>query len=121
MVISDGFLINKNLSREEKQILKKCLDGWGLSNLTTKGKFYQDLKNVGFRNIKYYDKFDSIKKTRDRLYRCGILGYLFSLVLFKLKLVPKCVHDNTIMCIYQKKLFSNENNLATYGVFVAEK
>ncbi len=121
LVISDGFLARENLNKKEKQVLKSCLIGWDLPNLSTKEKFFEDLKKAGFKNIKYYDKFKSIRKTRNRIYRLGLFGYLLTLLMYLFRLVPKCIHDNTIMCLNQKRLFSDKNNIATYGVFIAEK
>ena len=92
-----------------------------MPNLSTREKFLEDLKKSGFKNIRYYNKFEAIKKTRDRIYRLALLGYIFSLLTYKLRMIPKCLHDNTVMGINQKKLCSDKNNIATYGVFVAEK
>ena len=65
--------------------------------------------------------FDEIKKSRDRIYRLGFFAYPFSWILFKLGIFSKKVHYNIVSCVYQKKVFSDLNNIATYGVFVAEK
>jgi cyclopropane fatty-acyl-phospholipid synthase-like methyltransferase len=121
LVISDGYLARKDLNRKERKVLKKCLIGWGLSTAPTKEDVFNDLRKAGFKNIKYHDKFKSIRKTRNRIYRLGIGIYLFTLLLDTFRLAPKCIHENTLMCLNQKRLFSDKNNIATYGVFVAEK
>ena len=68
-----------------------------------------------------YDKLKDIKRTRNRIYNIGALAYVFSWILYKLGIFSNYMHKNTIGCINQKKVFADENNIATYGVFVAEK
>lgn len=121
VVICDGFLVRTNFNKKEIISYKKWLNGWALTNLATKEEFYNDLKKVGFRHIKYCDKLKEIKKSRDRIYRLGFWGYPFSWFLYKIGSITKNMHDNTIALIHQKRIFSDANNIATYGVFVAEK
>lgn len=121
IVVVDGFLRKENLTSREKEIYSKWLYGWGVPNLETLSTFRNDLKRAGFKNIKYYNKFDEIKKSRNRIFRFGFFGYPFSWILYKLGVINKRMHDNTISCMLQKKVFDNKDNIATYGVFVAEK
>lgn len=119
--IADGFQVRSNLNNKEKKLYEKWLKGWAVPNLATLNSCYNDFKKAGFKKIKYYDNFNEIKKTRDRLYRLGFWNYPLSWFLYKLGIFSKNMHDNTISCIYQKEVFSDTNNIATYGVFVAEK
>ncbi len=121
ITISDGFQIRPNLSEKENKIYQKWLKGWAVPNLATVDGFHNDLKKTGFRKIKYYDKFNEIKKTRDRIYRLGIFGYPLTWMLSKIGIFSKNMHDNTLSMLCQKKVFSDVNNIATYGVFIAEK
>ncbi len=121
ITIADGFQTRSNLSDKENKIYQKWLKGWAVPNLATVDGFHNDLKKAGFRKIKYYDKFNEIKKTRDRIYRLGIFGYPLTWVLSKIGIFSKNMHDNTLSMLCQKKVFSDVNNIATYGVFIAEK
>lgn len=121
IAIIDGYLKRQNLNDKEKEVYSKWLRGWEVPNLAFLESFHNDFKKAGFKNIKYYDMFNEIKKSRDRIYKLGLLGYPLSWVLFKLGVFTKKMYGNTIASICQKKVFSDFNNIATYGVFVAEK
>lgn len=121
ITVADGFQVRTNLSDKEKEIYQKWLKGWIVPNLATVESFRNDLKKAGFKNIKYYDKFNEIKKTRDRIFRIGIFGYPFTWLSSNLGFFSKDMHENTKAMLCQKKVFSDSNNIATYGVFVAEK
>lgn len=121
IAIADGFQIRSSLSKEEDKIYQKWLEGWAVPNLATIDGFHNDLKKAGFKKIRYFDKFNEIGKTRDRIFRIGIFGYPFTWILSKIGFFSKNMHDNTIAMLCQKKVFSDINNIATYGVFVAKK
>ncbi len=121
IAVVDGFLERQNLSDKENKIYSKWLYGWGVPNLATKESFQNDLKKVGFKKIKYYNMFNEIKKSRDRIYRLAFFAHPLSWIFQKLGIFSKKMHDNTISGICQKKVFSDSDNIATYGVFVAEK
>ncbi|MCK4233685.1 class I SAM-dependent methyltransferase [candidate division WOR-3 bacterium] len=121
IVVADGFLIRTDFNRKESAIYHDWLNGWALPNLATKDSFQSDLSKAGFRNINYFDKFKEIRKTRDRIFITGVLGYPFIWFLYKLRAIKKSMFHHTIACILQKRIFSDVRNLGTYGVFVAEK
>lgn len=118
IAVCDGFAIRINLDAKEKEDYESFLKGWAVPNLATKDGFYEDMKKAGFKNIRFHDKLESIKKSSFGINRWGHLAYPFSLILSRLRFIPKNIHDNVIACINQKKVFGN---IATYGVFVAEK
>lgn len=119
IAVVDAYLIRKNFNKRENKIYHKFLTGWAVPNLSMKDDFYDDLKKVGFKKVKFFNKLDSVRKSSNRLYRLGVIAYPFTLILSILKLIPKSMHKNTIAGINQKKLV--DNNMVTYGVFVAEK
>lgn len=119
IAVVDAYLIRKNFNKRENKIYHKFLIGWAVPNLSMKDDFYDDLKKVGFKKVKFFNKLDSVRKSSNRLYRLGVIAYPFTLILSILKLIPKSMHKNTIAGINQKKLV--DNNMVTYGVFVAEK
>lgn len=118
IVIVDGFLTKRNLSQKENGIYKKCLQGWKGDNLTHKDDFLNDLKKVGFKNIKFYDKTDEVMPSSRRIALYGYLFFPITLILSKLKIISKNIHEHAITCINQKKTFLN---FTMYGVFAAEK
>ena len=118
IVIVDGFLIKKSLSEKEKEIYDKCLLGWKVDNLSLKDDFLNDLRKLGFKNIKFYDKTDEVMPSSRRMALYGYLFFPVTFILSKLKLISKNIYGHTVACINQKKTLHNFTN---YGVFYAEK
>jgi len=118
IVIVDGFLIKKSLSEKEKEIYDKCLLGWKGDNLSLKDDFLNDLRTVGFKNIRFYDKTDEVMPSSRRMAYYGYLFFPVTFVLSKLRLISKNIYEHTVVCINQKKTFYN---FTIYGVFYAEK
>lgn len=119
IAVVDCFLKRTDFNEKEKKIYENFLDGWALPNLSTKDGFYDDLNKAGFKNIKFYDKFKTVRKCSDEIYVKGIPFYPISWLLFKIGVIPRSMHGLAIGCINQKKLY--KNNMVTYGVFIAEK
>lgn len=118
IVIVDGFLCKKNLFEKEKEIYDKCLLGFKVANLSLKDDFYNDLRKVGFKNIRFYDKTEKVMPSSRRM---ALYGYLFLPVAFimsKLRLISRNIYEHTIACINQNRTFYN---FTIYGVFYAEK
>jgi len=118
IVIVDGFLIKKNLSEKEKKIYEKWLLGWKVDNLSSKDDFLEDLRKVGFKNIRFYNKTSEVMPSSRRMATYGYLSFPLTFILSRLKLISKNVHEHTIGCINQKKTFYK---FTIYGVFYAQK
>jgi len=119
IVIVDAFLTKIHLNEKEEQLYKKFLRGWAVPNLSSKIDFQKKLEEAGFKKIIFYDKLDSVRKSSKKIYQLGILFYPITLLFSFLRIIPKSMHGNTIASIMQRKLVNN--NIVTYGVFVAEK
>ncbi len=65
ITIVDGFLAKKHLSAREREIYDKCLRGWKGDNLAFKDDFTNDLRKVGFTNIRFYDKTEEVRPQAD--------------------------------------------------------
>ncbi len=118
IVIVDGFLAKRNLSREECEVYNKCLLGWKVPSLSHQDDFLNDLRKAGFKNINFYDKTNEVIPSSRRMVVYGYLAFPISFVLSKLKLISKNLHEHIIAMINQRKTF---HNFAVYGVFTAEK
>jgi tocopherol O-methyltransferase len=118
IVVADGFLAKRNLDRKEKEIYDKCLLGWKVPGLSSKNDFFNDLKKTGFKNIRFYNKTENVMPSSRRIALYGYLAFPFSLILSKLSLIPKNLHENSVCMINQRKTF---RNFTMYGIFAAEK
>jgi len=118
LVVVDGFLSKKNLSEREKKIYYKCLLGWKIDNLSLKDDFLNDLGKASFKIIRFYDKTHEVMPSSARMALHGYLLFPFTLVLSRLKLISKNIHEHAVACINQKKTFYN---FTIYGAFYAEK
>ncbi len=118
IVVADSFLNKRVLTQKEKEVHNKFLTGFKVDNSSHKDDFLNDLRKAGFKNIKFHDKTKEIRPSSRRMYTLGCFLFPASLVLSKLNMIPKCMHEHTVTCISQKKAF---DNFIIYGVFVAEK
>lgn len=51
LVLADGFLKKKNLTKKEEKEMNSWLSGWAIPNLATPGELRKYLEESGFRNI----------------------------------------------------------------------
>jgi len=119
LVVVDAFQIDKKFSKKDQLAYLRFMQGWEVPNLATTKLFQDSLKKVGFKKIKYYDKFKQIIKNSIILRRLAVIAYPITFILDKLKLAPPSIHNNTLACYYQRDVVKQE--LATHGVFVAQK
>lgn len=119
IAVLDAFLTRTNFSRKEKKLYEDFLSGFELPNLSTKDDFNRDLKKTGFKNIRFYDKLNSVKKSTRRVHNIALIAYPITFCLYLLKIIPKTIHGNTIACFNAKRLV--DNDMVTYGAFVADK
>ncbi len=89
-----------------------------MDNLSHKDNFLDDLKEARFENIEFFDRTDEVMPSSRRIAYYGHLFFPFTLILSRLKMISKNLHENSICMILQKKTF---NRFTLYGVFVAEK
>lgn len=118
IVIVDGFLQKRNLSDKEKKIYEKCLRGFKVPNLSHRDDFYNDLNEVGFKNISFYDKTEEVMPSSRRIALYGYFSLPVAFIMSKTGVMSWNVYDHTIACINQRKTF---HNFTIYGVFCAEK
>lgn len=119
LVVDDGFLLRRPRNKREGRELSAFLDGFVLPNLAGENEFRQFLQEVGFKNIKVYDKSKETLPSSKKIYRMSIFSYPVSWITEKLRLTPKLLTKNNLTGIIQYKLI--QSGLMGFRVFYAEK
>ncbi|OLS24780.1 MAG: Demethylrebeccamycin-D-glucose O-methyltransferase [Candidatus Heimdallarchaeota archaeon LC_2] len=119
LLISDGFLSRNNLDRSEKRIYKEFIDGWAIPDLKTSGEFQKIFTKIGFTNVEYTEKTESVLKSVERMHRNARFSRYIYLVLNKLKLVPRNRYRSAKSAFLLKKCVSKK--IVEYGFLYGEK
>jgi len=119
LVIDDAVQVKTYLSKKEQKLVLGALKGWVLPQSETKQEAFKYLRQVGFGNIKFFDKKQAIYKTSWMIHRRAKHLFPITFLLSKLKLIPQMWHD-FIRANYNQKLLL-DREIMTYGVFVADK
>lgn len=119
IVVLDGFLTNNSLDKESQGYYEDFCKGWALSNLASVKSFGDDMKKIGYINIKYSDVTEKVLKSSDELYYSAKYMYPLVKLLNKLHLTPVTNVLAEKACLAQFHIF--KNNIGVYGVFTAEK
>ncbi|OGE82708.1 MAG: hypothetical protein A3B23_03370 [Candidatus Colwellbacteria bacterium RIFCSPLOWO2_01_FULL_48_10] len=117
LVVADGFLSRLPDGLQQKNYCD-LLGGWALPNLAIKDAFETDVKECGFKNVRFIDKTEAVRNSSERIKK------LFS----KYAL---CVRIAEILGIFRQatktKLAASgqyelmRRGIMIYGVFYAEK
>ncbi len=119
LIVDDGFLLRRaNDEREEKDI-KGFLEGVALSNLAYESEFKKSLEEVGFKNIKIYDKVKETLPSAKKIYKMSIFSYPISWVTEKLHLTPSLLTKNNLAGNTQYRII--KNGIMGHRVFYAAK
>ena len=119
LVIDDGFLLRQPKDKNEEKDYNASLEGMALSNLALESEFKKSLEEVGFKNIKIYDKAKETLPSAKKLYSMCLIAYPISRLLEKLHLTPSLLTKNNLAGIAQYKII--RSGLAAHRVFYAEK
>lgn len=119
LIISDAFLLRKTRNKKEEKDLNASYEGLALSNLVFESEFKKFLEEIGFKNIKVYDKVSETFPSAKKIYKMCIFGYPFSWITEKLHLTPKLLTKNNLAGIVQYRII--KNGIAGHRVFYAEK
>lgn len=119
MVICDGIQIKSRLTAKEKKLLLGVLKGWVLPRSETKQDMLKLLSRIGFKDIVFHDKKQAVIKTSWRMYRRAKILLPITYLLSKLNLIPRIWHEFVIA--NYSALLCLDQNIVTYGAFVAEK
>jgi tocopherol O-methyltransferase len=119
LIVDDGFLLRSPENKHEQNDLNAFLEGMALSNLSFETDFKKSLEDVGFKNIKIYDKVNDTLPSAKKIYKMSIFSYPLSIILEKLKLTPPLLTKNNLAGITQYRII--KNGIMGHRVFYAEK
>lgn len=119
LVVDDGFLLRNTENKTEEKDLDNFLEGMALPNLAHENEFKKYLEEVGFKNIRIYDKAKEVIPSAKKIYRMSIFSYPISLLLEKMHITPKILTKNNLAGIAQYRII--KNGLMGHRVFYAEK
>lgn len=119
LIISDGFLLRKPKNQSEEKDLNAFLEGLILPNLAYESEFKKSIEDVGFKDIKIYDKAKETLPSAKKIYKMSIFSYPVSLVTEKLQLTPSLLTKNNLAGITQYRII--KNGLIGHRVFYAKK
>jgi tocopherol O-methyltransferase len=119
IIINDVFLLRKNKGLQEKIFYDLFLNGFVISNLSFASDFKKSLKEVGFKDIKIYDKASATLYSSKKIYKMSIFSWPLSIITEKIGLTNCLLTKNNLAGIVQYPLFKNK--LIGHRVFYAEK
>ena len=119
LIVDDGFQLHQTKNEREGKDLGAFLDGMALSNLAFESEFKKSLEDVGFKNIKIYDKANETLPSAKKIYKMSIFSYPVSWVLEKLRITPSLLTKNNLAGITQYRII--KNGIMGHRVFYAEK
>jgi cyclopropane fatty-acyl-phospholipid synthase-like methyltransferase len=119
IIVADGFLKRDAENDKEKQMIKDFIDGLALPNVDKIDQFRKSLEEVGFKNIKFWDKTREVSPSSKKLYNMCRIGYPIAKITEKLKITPELLVKNNLAGIVQHKAV--KIGLGGYGVFYGEK
>ena len=82
-------------------------------------EFKKSLEEVGFKNIKIYDKVNETLPSAKKIYKMSIFSYPVSWALEKLRITPSLLTKNNLAGITQYRII--KNGIMGHRVFYAEK
>ena len=119
LIVADGFANRDLFTEEEKIIMKKWLNGWGVNFLETKENMKKYAKNIGFQSISFTDITKNVMPSSRRLYKYSFPAMFFGKIAEFLRLRTKTQTGNIIAAKYQHVALKRE--LWKYGIFFAVK
>lgn len=119
LVVDDGFLLRNTKNEKERKIFNDFLKGMALPNLALESQFRQSLEEIGFKNIKIYDKVKETFPSAKKIYRMSIFSYPIAKITEMFRLTPHLLTLNNLAGLAQYKVI--RSGLAGHRVFYAEK
>ena len=119
IIVSDGFLKRDAMNEREREMVRKVTNGWAFPNFDKLDRFKKSLEEVGFKNIKCWDKTQEVLPSLNRIYTMCKIAYPIAKITEKLRITSSILTKNNLAgtLIYD----AMKMGLASYGVFYAEK
>src|SRR3989338_4278084 len=118
VIIADGFL-KREPENSEKANYNNFLKGLVLPNLSLISRFNLQMVEVGFKNIKFWDKTKEAEPSSKIMYYRVLFFYPLAKILRSLRLISDIIFNNSLAGLAQYKLV--KQGVAGYGVFYGEK
>lgn len=118
IIVADGFL-KREVKDSEKSNYHNFLKGLVLPNIALIDNFNEQMKEVGYKNIIFWDKTEAAKPSSKIMYQRVLLFYPIAKILHALGLISDTLFNNSKAGIAQYKLV--QQGVAGYGVFYGEK
>lgn len=122
LIIADFFQNREVRNRSEQKILDDITITLAVYQTQWWGEYMSILRGLGFKNIREFDKTDSVRPSSRRLYRRGKIIRPMVFLLFPLTFINKYISaffDNWRCSQAMERAF--ELGLIKYGVYYAEK
>ena len=104
LVVDDGFLLRSAENDKEKKDFNAFLEGMALPNLASEHRFKELLEEIGFKNIRIYDKTQEALPSAKKIYRMSILSYPMANITELFHLTPHLLTLNNLAGITQYKV-----------------
>lgn len=117
-MIADGVLLRK-VQEDEQKNYQYFLDGLVLPNISQMNELKDMMVEIGFKNVKVWDKTEDVKKSSKIMYKRVRNYYPLAKLLYKLGLVSPVLFRNSQAGLAQYKLV--KSGAAGYAVFYGEK
>lgn len=119
IIVADGFLKRDIINNEEKRMMMDFTEGLALPGLDKFDQFKKSLEEVGFKNIKFWDKTQEILPSSKKIYDMCKFSHPIIKITEKLKITSRILTKNDLAGIVQYDMV--KIGLAGYGVFYGEK
>ncbi|MFW5929118.1 MAG: SAM-dependent methyltransferase [Halobacteriota archaeon] len=119
IVVADGLLGRRDLSESEREGVDAMLEGMAAPNLTTVAEFREALYDVGFEDVEFEDRFDSVLPSARRIYLMTVLTFPVALMLRLLRIRSETQWLHLKAAYHQYPML--KNGAWVHGLFRAVK
>lgn len=119
LIVADGFAKKGNYKGSEKALMNTWLQGFGVQSLDTVESFEENLKQTGFKNIKFIDVTSHVIPSSKKLFFYSFFGLPIISIASKLGLCSKRRVGNLMGA--RSQYIAIKQKLWVYGIYTAIK
>ena len=119
LMIADGFRSREPKNDKETQILHDFTEGFALPNLALSENFKKSMSDVGFSNIKFWNKTKEVLPSSKKLFDMCKFGYPIAKITEKLHLTSPILTKNNLAGVVQYEAV--KTGFGIYGVLYGVK